>query len=133
MKAFRALTVAGVTAMHEELIARYGGSAGVRDSGLLASAIARPLHLATYKKNITVPELAAGYGWGLIRNHPFIDGNKRIGLASVVVALEMNKWKLSSSEVEETAMVLRAAANEISEAEWVAWVKKSSRRKPVSR
>jgi len=95
----------------------------------LESAVARPKHLASYKHKVTVPELAASYAWGLLRNHPFIDGNKRIALATIVVFLTMNGWELTCSEAEETAVVLRAAAGEINETAWTKWVVSHSARK----
>ena len=101
----------------------------MRDRNLLESALARPLNLAAYKDDVTIPELAASYGWGLLRNHPFIDGNKRIALAAVIVFLALNRWELICSEAEETAMILRAAAGEIDETYWIQWLKQMSRKK----
>ncbi|HTZ89056.1 MAG TPA: type II toxin-antitoxin system death-on-curing family toxin [Alloacidobacterium sp.] len=129
MSGFRTLNAAGVIAIHEELIARYGGTQGLRDRNLLESALARPLHLATYQHDVTIPDLAASYSWGLLRNHPFVDGNKRIALASIVVFLALNGWELICSEAEETAMILRAAAGEIDETYWSQWLKQVSRKK----
>jgi death on curing protein len=130
VKHLRWLTADAVLAIHGELIGRYGGRSGVRAVGLLQSAIARPRHLAAYKRKPTVPSLAAAYGWGLLRNHPFMDGNKRIALAAMVVFLDFNGWQLTCSEAEETAMTLRAAAGEISERSWTRWIERSSRKKP---
>ena len=90
------------------------------------SALARPKHLTAYRSSPSVPHLAAANGWGLLRNHAFIDGNKRIALATIVVFLELNGWEWLATEVEETTQVLAAAAAEISEAEWIAWVENSS-------
>jgi death-on-curing protein len=132
MIGFRALTVAGVTAIHEELIARYGGRPGLRDRNLLESALARPLNLAAYKDEVTMPDLAASYGWGLLRNRPFVDGNKRIALAAVIVFLALNGWELICGEAEETVMILRAAAGEIDETYWIQWLKQVSRKKRLS-
>ena len=128
MKRLRWLTADAVVAIHEELISRYGGISGLRAKGLLESAIARPQHLAAYKRSVTMPSLAAAYGWGLPRNHPFVDGNKRIALAAIVVFLELNGWELTCTQAEETAMVLRAAAGEIKERAWSEWVGRSARR-----
>ena len=97
MKRLRWLTAGAVAAIHEELISRYGGVPGVREAGLLESAIARPQHLAAYTRNLTVPALAAAYGWGLLRNDLFVDGNKRIALAAMVVFLDLNGWELTCS------------------------------------
>ncbi len=129
MKRPRWLTTRAVEAIHRELIVRYGGTEGLRDANALDSALARPKHLVAYKSRVTVPRLAASYGWGLLRNHPFVDGNKRIALAAMIVLLELNDWEWLASEVEETAKVLAAAAREISEREWNVWVESSSRKR----
>ena len=73
---------------------------------------------------MSVPKLAAAYAWGLLKNHPFFDGNKRTALAALVVFLDLNGWDWTCSEVEETATVLGAAAGEISEEDWSAWVER---------
>jgi death on curing protein len=130
VKRLRWLTANAVQAVHEELIARYGGVSGLRDGGLLASAVARPQHLAAYGRNPSVASLAAAYAWGLLRNHRFLDGNKRTALAAMVVFLELNGRELSCDEAEETAMVLRAAAGEITEQAWTEWLRRCARRKP---
>ena len=129
MKRLRWLTAEAAIAIHEELIARYGGVGGVRSAALLESAIARPRHLAAYGRKVTVARLAAAYGWGLLRKHPFIDGNKRIALAAMIVFLDLNGWELRCSEAEETAMVLRAAAGEVGERAWSEWLGRSALRK----
>jgi death-on-curing protein len=122
----RWLTVRAVQAIHDELIARYGGLDGVRDPGALESALARPKHLHSYRMRSTIPQLAAAYGWALLKNHSFVDGNKRIALAGLTVFLELNGWEWVASEVEETARVLAAAAGEMSEREWSVWVETRS-------
>ena len=129
MKRLRWLTSGAVIAIHRELIARYGGSSGVRAPESLDSALARPKHLASYKARVTVSELGAAYAWGLLRNHPFVDGNKRVALAAIVAFFDLNGWELTSGEAEETAMVLRAAAGEISEGVWSTWVAEHSARR----
>ncbi len=129
MKRLRWLTAKAVEAIHEQLIARYGEVSGLRVAGLLASAVARPQNLAAYGRTTSVASLAAAYAWGLLRNHPFLDGNKRTALAAMVVFLELNGWELSCSEAEETAMVLRAAAPEITEHAWTEWVRRRTRKR----
>lgn len=133
MKRFHALTEAAVIAIHDELIARYGGLSGIRDRGALQSALARPLNIAAYNEDASIPELAAAYGWGLLRNHPFADGNKRIAIMAFHVALDLNGWETVCGEAEETIMILRAAAKEIDENAWIEWAtgvsKKKSRRR----
>ena len=111
--------------VQSRLIERYGGLPGVRDEGALESAIARPKNLFAYGQASSVGELVAALAWALIRNHAFADGNKRAAFAALTMFLELNGHRLTCSEVEETAMVLRAAASEISEEEWTAWVVRS--------
>lgn len=129
MKCLRWLTAKAVLAIHEEVIVRYGGVSGLRDDGLLESGVARPQNLAAYEQKISVASLSAAYAWGLLRNHPFVDGNKRTALAAMVVFLELNGWELGCSEAEETGMVLRAAAGEITERAWTEWVRRSTKKK----
>ena len=94
----------------------------MRDEGLLQSAVLRAENRAAYDPSASAATVAASLSWGLIKNHAFIDGNKRVGLVSMIVFLELNGYRLTCSEVEETAMVLRAAASQITEDEWTGWV-----------
>ena len=119
------LDVAAVEALHEQQILRFGGSHGLRDAGLLESAVLRAENKANYEAEATAATIAASLGWGLIKNHAFIDGNKRIGLVSAVAFLKLNGFRMTAPPEEQTAMVLRAAASEISESEWTAWVERS--------
>ena len=111
--------------VHDRLIERYGGLRGVRDVGGLESAMARPENLVAYGGVTSVAELGAAMAWALLRNHPFSDGNKRAAFAALTLFLDLNEYGLTCSEVEETAMVLRAAASEIRAEEWTAWVVRS--------
>lgn len=111
--------------VQSRLIERYGGLAGVRDPGGLESAVARPENLLVYGGVSSVAELGAALAWAILRNHPFTDGNKRAALAALTLFFELNESRLTCSEVEETAMVLRAAGSEMSEEEWTAWVLRS--------
>ena len=111
--------------VQSRLIERYGGLSGVRDDGALESAIARPKNLFAYGQANSVAELGAALAWALLRNHPFMDGNKRAAFAALTMFLELNEYQLTCSAVEETAMVLRATASEITEDEWTAWVARS--------
>jgi death-on-curing protein len=119
------LNSAMLRTMHSELIRMFGGSYGLRDAGLLKCAIARPLQLANYSPDAMVGQLAAVLCWGLVKNHAFVDGNKRIALAALVTFLRLNGWRLNCSEVEETAMMLRAAGSEVTEDEFAAWVERT--------
>ena len=111
--------------VHSRLIEKYGGLIGVRDDNALESAIGRPQNLEAYAGVTSVPQLGAALAWALLRNHPFADGNKRSAFAAMDMFFELNGHRLTCSEVEETAMVLRAAVSEITEAEWTAWVERS--------
>ena|SRR5579875_3028025 len=118
------LNRAMVVSIHAELIGNYGGSHGIRDENLLASAIARPQQLAHYEPDANVARIGASLAWGLAKNHAFVDGNKRIAIAAMITFLALNHHALTCSEAEETVMVLRMAASEIDEATWTAWVER---------
>lgn len=107
---------------HAEQLALFGGADGIRDLGLLESALARPLNKFGYGES-RIAALAAAYGFGIARNHPFIDGNKRTALASMVVFLGLNGLDLDVAQEDATAMILSLAAGEIGEellAQWLA-------------
>ena len=111
--------------VHGRLIERYGGLAGIRDENALESTVGRARNLEAYGEATSIAELAAAIAWSLLRNYPFVDGNKRVAFAALTIFLELNGHRLRCSEVEETAMILRAAAGELSEEEWTAWVGRS--------
>ena len=108
--------------MHEKLIADHGGSAGLRDPGLLDSALARAPQIYAYGKPDTC-DLAAAYAAGIIRNHPFVDGNKRAGFMSAYVFMAENGLQLTAPEVEVVQIVTLLAASEIDEAAFAAWLR----------
>ncbi|SPF51281.1 Death-on-curing family protein [Syntrophobacter sp. SbD1] len=114
-----------VIAMHGEQIAAHGGSHGIRDAGLLLSALARPQTQAVYGEP-SVFDLASAYAFGIIRNHPFVDGNKRTGFLAAYVFLDLNGWELTASEAGAVAAVLALAANEMDEAGFAGWLKAKS-------
>lgn len=114
-------------ALHEMMLAQYGGSEGLRDENLLESALAKPLHhFANGKPNIF--DLAASYTFGVVKNHPFIDGNKRTGFMLGVGFLERNGYKFHASEADAAVRTLALAAGEMSEAAFANWLKANSRR-----
>jgi death-on-curing protein len=115
-----------ILAFHERLLAEHGGSAGLREPGLLESAMDRPKNLFAYS-NPTLHDLAASYGFGLVKNHPFIDGNKRIGLAAAILFLELNNLKFTATEEDGVLRTLALAAGEMSEAAFAAWLEANSR------
>ena len=104
------------------LIETYGGLPGVRDENALEAAVGRPKNLQSDGEVDSIAVLAACVSWALIKSHAFNDGKKRMGFAALVMFLDLNGYRPNCSEVEETAMTLRAAASEIDEAAWTAWV-----------
>lgn len=119
----RWLTKVIVVALHDESIARFGGLPGVRDEGLLESALERPRNLNVYQSDVAVPRFAASYGFGLARNHPFVDGNKRTALLSIAVFCALNGLSFEPEQADEVRTLTSLAAGEVSEealADWVA-------------
>ena len=111
-----------VLAVHEEQLAEHGGAAGVRDAGLLESALARPRNLAHYGEP-DLCELAAAYAFGLARNHPFIDGNKRSAFVATELFLVINGWQLVASDADCVLIMLSLASGEIDEPTFAAWLR----------
>jgi len=108
--------------LHGESLAEHGGLPGLRDEGLLDSALARPLNLAAYGQP-DLAALAAAYGVGLAKNHPFADGNKRVAFLAVGLFLALNGYRLNASQIEATQAMLAVAASEIDEAGFAAWLR----------
>jgi death-on-curing protein len=100
---------------HERLLVQHGGASGVRDKGLLASALARPKQHATYAKAPDLPYLAALYTAGIVKNHPFVDGNKRTGFIVGALFLELNGYRLTASQEMAAHAVIMLAAGEMDE------------------
>ena len=117
-----------ILAVHDEQIAEHGGRPGIRDWGLLASALARPLHLFSYESP-TIVELAAAYAVGIIRDHPFVDGNKRTGFLAAYIFLAMHGLKLSAPEVEAVRVVLDLAQRKMDEKEFCSWLENNTTEK----
>jgi death-on-curing protein len=111
-----------VIAAHHEQLAEHGGAAGIRDAGLLDSALARAENLAAYG-DPDVASLAAAYGFGIVRNHPFVDGNKRAALIATELFLALNGFDLVVDDAECVLVVLALAAGELKEAEFAAWLR----------
>lgn len=118
-----------VLAVQEMLLAEHGGASGIRDEGMLDSALGRPENLFAYGKP-TVFELAAAYAFGLAKNHPFVDGNKRIGFATAIMFLELNGSRFIATEVDAVLKTLALAASEMTESAYALWIKENSRRAP---
>lgn len=110
--------------LHDESLAEHGGASGVRDEGLLDSALARPLNLAAYAEP-DAAELAASYALGLAKNHAFIDGNKRAGFLAMGLFLFLNGYRLTASQADATVTMLAVAAGELDETQLADWVRRN--------
>lgn len=118
--------------LHDESLATHGGREGLRDEGLLESALMRPRNLVAYADPATTPDaaaLAACYGVGLAKNHPFVDGNKRAAFLAVGMFLYLNGLRLQASQADATLTMLAAAAGEIPEDAFAAWLRQHTRPK----
>lgn len=120
------LTRRQVQALHLSQVREHGGSHGLRDPDLLESALARPKNRWHYDQDSDVFELAAAYGFGIVQNHPFVDGNKRTGLVCAGVFLVLNGWELQAEEPEAVMVIRDIAAGELGERELVAWLRQRS-------
>ena len=114
-------------ALHDMMLSHYGGIAGVRDENMLESALAKPQQRFHYGKP-TMPELGAAYTAGIVKNHPFLDGNKRTGFMMGAGFLELNGFEFHASEAEAVVRTLALAAGEMSEAAYADWLKANSKR-----
>jgi death-on-curing protein len=111
-----------ILAIHDEQLADHGGSTGLRDPGLLDSALARPLNRASYQ-DPDIAELAAVYALGIAQNHPFIDGNKRTAFVALELFLRLNGCVFTVGDAEAVVMMLAMAGGELPDAEFIAWVR----------
>ena len=118
----------GLELLHDESLAEHGGRTGLRDEGLLESALARPQNLVAYGEP-DFADLAAAYGTGLARNHPFVDGNERAGFLSVGLFLALNGYRLKVTQAEAALTMLALAAGDLDEAMFAAWIRGHTRRK----
>ena len=113
-----------VLAIHEEQLAQHGGGVGLRDGGLLGSALNRPINRAGYDAaDADCASLAADYAFGIAKNHPFIDGNKRTAFVTMELCLELNGFRLNATDEEALLAMLRLAASESTEADFAAWIR----------
>lgn len=122
MSAWRWVDRRALLLLHDESIAEHGGAAGIRDQGLLESALARPVNVAAYG-DPDLADLAASYGVGLAKNHAFVDGNKRAAFLAVGLFLALNGHRLVASQAEATLTMLDVAAGVIDEATFAAWLR----------
>ena len=112
--------------VHAIVLAEHGGLEGVRDEGLLESALARPRNLYAYDEVKDVSKLAASYAVAIARNHPFVDGNKRTAFVALAVFLALNGFRLKADQVDAVRMISGVAAGEIQEDELAAWVRQNA-------
>lgn len=117
------LARAEIDALHDASIREFGGLHGVRDAGLIESALARPINLWTYAPESDLADLAAAYAFGLAKNHGFVDGNKRIGFIAMGAFLFINGQLLEAPESEAVMVMLELAAGERSETELASWIR----------
>ena len=115
--------------LHAASLAAFGGSGGIRDEALLDSALARARKRFPYEPTADLAELAACYGFGVARNHPFVDGNKRATLHSIGVFLAINNCELIAPQPETIQAIMRLASSELSEAELATWIRLNAKRR----
>jgi death-on-curing protein len=123
----RWISLAVVMAVHEAQLSEHGGAAGVRDQGLLESALARPRQIYTYAGNPRLTQLAAAYAWGIAKNHPFVDGNKRTAWVLCATFLELNGQHLTADPALVVEIMLGVAAGKVSDEEMALWLDENSR------
>lgn len=117
-----------VDAIHSDQLREHGGLPGVRDENVLESALARPQQKWHYGDETDIPVLAAAYAFGLVRNHPYRDGNKRIGFLAMVTFLGINAYTFEATDAEVVTTFLALAAAEVSEEQLADWIREHSRR-----
>jgi len=112
--------------LHGETLADHGGLPGLRDDGALDASLARPRHLHAYEPASDLARLAAAYGFGIVRNHPFNDGNKRAGFLAIGLFLARNGRELTADSVEAIAVILRLAEGKMTELELASWIRQKT-------
>lgn len=122
---FKWVKIDRVLAIHRRQIAEHGGDDGVRDLGLLESALARPLNVEAYEPECDIPRLAAAYAFGIVKNHPFIDGNKRTGYVVTELFIVKNGYRLDATPTEKYLTFLSLAEGSISEEELTEWLREN--------
>lgn len=125
---WRWISEAVVLAIHDEQLAEHGGRQGLRDIGLLQAALARPMHKASYGKP-DIARLAAAYAFGILRDHPFVDGNKRTALVVFELFLLINGYELVADDSEMLAVMLALAEGKITEMKFANWVRARRQRR----
>lgn len=114
-----------VLALHEQSLSEHGGSSGIRDEGLLDSALGKPQNQFAYGAP-NLFDLAASYAFGRVKNHPFIDGNKRTGFVTAILLLQLNGWRFTADEADAAIRTLALAAGDMTESAYAAWLETNS-------
>ena len=120
------LSRVAVDAIHTDQIREHGGLPGLRDENVLESALARARQKWHYADNADLATLAAAYGFGLVKNHPYRDGNKRIGFLAIATFLGINGWELQATDAEVVAEIVTLADGRVSEAQFADWIRAHS-------
>lgn len=123
----RWITKKALLLLHEESLAEFGGARGLRDEGLLESALARPLNVHAYNDAATRAELAASYGYGIAKNHAFVDGNKRAAFLCIGVFLAINGYRLTAPPLDAIETMLALAAGTLTESDLALWIAQNSK------
>ena len=110
--------------LHAETLAEHGGLPGLRDHGTLEAAVARPQHVHAYEPSADCARLAAAYCFGMVRGHPFNDGNKRAGFLALGLFLSLNGYELRMDQVEATEKTFSVAAGQVTESKLADWIRK---------
>jgi death-on-curing protein len=113
--------------IHYRLLTEHGGAAGLRDEGAFDAALARPQQILAYEPEADLARIAAAYGFGISRNHPFVDGNKRVAALATILFLERNGRIFTASEAEVAALFRLLAAGEMEESAFATWLRTHSR------
>lgn len=132
MKRPRWIDARALLLLHAESLSEHGGLVGMRDEAGLESAMARPRQIFSYEPKCDLARLASAYGVGLIRNHPFSDGNKRAGFLAILLFLDLNGYELDVGRAEATEIIFLAAAGELDESDLTDWIRKHMRRERSS-
>lgn len=126
------LRTVDVLGAHRKLIEFSGGTEGVRDEGLLESALARPKNIAAYEGETSLPRLAAAYGYGIANNHPFVDGNKRSAFVAIELFLDLHDISIDAGEDDKYSMMIQVASGDMLEEELASWLTARCRPKSPS-
>ena len=128
MKEPRWINARALLLLHAESLAEHGGLTGFRDENGFHAAMARPRHVFHYEPDADPSRLAAAYGFGLVRDHPFNDGNKRAGFLAILLFLDLSRWELRVEQNEAIQTILQLAAGQLSESELANWIREHTRR-----